>query len=182
MTLVAACGTIDDIITSNARVDYKQGYDFDRIERVSVACGMDVDSAEFPLSLAATQRVNSALARALESHGISVVNDAADADAQVTWHVVTEERQRIREYNAQAYYQCWRCGPAISSASEITYTMGTFIVDIIDPALRKSVWRGVMQGRLAEVGNADLQQRRFDKAARQMLAKFPPGLLIDGVF
>jgi hypothetical protein len=64
----------------------------------------------------------------------------------------------------------------------VQYTQGTFVVDVIDPALSKSVWRGVMQGRLADVRASDIQQARFDKAAREMFAKFPPGILIDGIY
>ena len=113
---------------------------------------------------------------------MSVVEDESEADAMVRWHVVTQEQSSLREYNADSYYQCWRCGPAISSASTVTYTEGTFVVDIIDKSLNKSVWRGVMKGRLAEARDGNIQQMRFDKAAREMLAKFPPGILIDGIY
>lgn len=180
--LLNACSTIDDIIFSDVKVDYKRGYAFDDIKRVRVACGMDLDSDDLPISLAQVQGINAALSRAIEERGMIVVGAGSDADAEVSWHVVAEEQSNVREYNAQAYYQCWRCGPAISSTSEISYTQGTFIVDIVDPALTQSVWRGIMQGRLAEARSADVQQQRFDKTARQMMAKFPPGLLIDGVY
>ena len=180
--LLPSCSTIDDIIFSDVKVDYKRGYEFDDIKRVHVACGMDLDSEDLPISLAQIQRINAALVKAIEERGMTVVSDHGDADAELSWHVVAEEQSNVREYNAQAYYHCWRCGPAISSTSEITYTQGTFIVDIIDPDVTQSVWRGVMRGRLAEARNADVQQQRFDKTARQMMAKFPPGLLIDGVY
>jgi hypothetical protein len=177
---LCACATIDNIISANTRVDYKKGYEFDAIETVTVTCIMDADDA--PLSPAEIERVDLALSRAIERRGITVVEDPASADAQVSWHVVTQEQSSMREYNAQAYYQCWRCGPAISSAEVKNYTEGTFVVDIIDKSLSKSVWRGVMKGRLAEEDRESLQQSDVDKAASEVFSKFPPGILIDGIY
>ncbi len=179
-TLLAGCTTIDDLIFSNARVDYKKDYDFDGIEVMSVSCGLAPDDET--LTPAQIERVNLALRRALEGRGMRVVDSETEAQARVSWHVVVKEQSNLREYNAQSYYQCWRCGPSISSTSTVTYTQGTFVVDVIDPDLSKSVWRGVMQGRLADVSSSDAQQKRFDKAARQMFVKFPPGVFIDGIY
>ena len=174
--------TIDNILTSKARVDYKQNYEFDDIRRVSVACGMDLDNEDTPVSRGQVDRINEALVSALEGRGMTVVQNPDEADASVSWHVVAKEQSNVRAYNAEAYYQCWRCGPAISSKSEVTYTQGTFIVDIIDNQLSESVWRGVIQGRLADLGDSGAEQQGFDKAAREMFAKFPPGILIDGIY
>jgi hypothetical protein len=126
--------------------------------------------------------MNLALKQALDGRGIAVTDDPAGADAHVSWHVVAQEQSNLREYNAQSYYQCWRCGPAISTTTVESFTEGTFVVDVIDPTLSKSVWRGVMKGRLAGIKNVDVQQSRFDTAAREMFARFPPGLLIDGIY
>ena len=41
---------------------------------------------------------------------------------------------------------------------------------------------GILQGRLAELGDADTQQAAFDKAAREMFTKFPPGKLIPRIY
>jgi len=177
-----ACTTIDDIISSDATVDYKKGYDFRDIKRVSVTCNTEKCSAEQDLAPATIGRIDAAIRAALVSRGFEVVDSVDAADVQLNWYVVVQEASNVREYNAESFYQCWRCGPAISTTMVETFTEGTFIVDMIDPELRKSVWRGVMQGRLAGVNNPEMQQQRLDKAARQMLAKFPPGILIDGVF
>ena len=178
--LLTGCSTIDEIFFSDAKVDFKRNYDFDYIQSVSVACGMDLESEDMPVSLAEVDSINQALARAIEQQGLTVVGDPATADARVSWHVVVEEQSNVREYNAQAYYQCWRCGPAISSSSQVTYTEGTFIVDIIDPGLSQSVWRGVIQGRLPDVGSAEVEQKRFDAIATEMFDRFPPTVLFDG--
>ncbi|MEM0954097.1 MAG: DUF4136 domain-containing protein [Pseudomonadota bacterium] len=180
--LAQGCTTIDDIISSDVKVDHKKDYDFRGIERVSVSCNADRCVGEQALPPETLERIDQSVRTALEGRGLEVVDDAAAADVQVSWYVVVQETSNVREYNAEAYYQCWRCGPAISNTVVETFTAGTFIVDMIDPSLSKSVWRGVMQGRLAGVSNPNVQQQRLDQAARQMFSKFPPGILIDGVF
>jgi hypothetical protein len=179
---VAGCTTIEDLVYSKTQVDYKKGYDFGHIETLAIApCGY---SGFRPALLTDEQRelVNVALVQALQKRGMEVIDSLDDADAVVDWHVVTEEKSAVRSYNAQSYYQCWRCGPAISGKSVTTYTLGTFIVDIIDPELSKSVWRGVMKGSLADVSEIAMEPENLNMAADEIFSRFPPKVLIPGIY
>ena len=105
-----------------------------------------------------------------------MVSDTAEADAFITWHLVTEERTDVRTYNSMSYYNCWRCGPNVSDVSVRQYTQGTFIVDLIDPVRNRSVWRSVIESRLQsepDPGSAESAQRRAE-AARAVFDQFPP--------
>ena len=182
VVILGGCTTIEDLVYSKTQVDYKKGYDFDHIEKLALApCGYS-GFRPAVLNDEQTERVNTALVRALEKQGMQIVDAVEDADAVVDWHVVAQEKNSVREYNAQSYYQCWRCGPSISRKSVTTYTEGTFIVDIIDPELSKSIWRGVMQGRLADLSNVTVEEESFNTAAEEMFSRFPPGVLIDGIY
>jgi len=52
------------------------------------------------------------------------------------------------------------------------YTEGTFIVDMIDPKLKKSVWRGLIQSRLK--GGLENDQDKYNAVADSIFASFPP--------
>ncbi|MCB1733244.1 MAG: DUF4136 domain-containing protein, partial [Halieaceae bacterium] len=67
-------------------------------------------------------------------------------------------------------YNCWGCTQ--TEVSVRNYTEGTFIVDMIDPKLKKSVWRGVIQSRLK--GDMAQDQANYNAAADLILASFPP--------
>jgi hypothetical protein len=180
--VLTGCATLEDIIYRDTRVDYKKGYDFDHIRKLAIApCGYSGYRPAVLTEVQSTQ-VNQAISRALEKQGMEIVEGLEEADAVVDWHVVTEEKSNVRSYNAQSYYQCWRCGPAISDREVKNYTMGTFIIDIIDPGLGKSVWRGVMQGRLADIADIPVQQATINAAAEEVFARFPPGILIHGIY
>ena len=168
-----------------ANVDYKSDYNFSPVKKIAFYRDSGQVMGDNPLQLSDIQRgrIDSALSYALGNRGFQIVDDAAQADLFVTWHLVTQNKTDIQtwntpgagvgyygRYNRYSGYNCWNCG-----GTEVTvknYTEGTFIVDMIDPTLHKSVWRGVMQSRLKEPNSAD--QERYNAAATEIFATFPP--------
>ena len=76
-------------------------------------------------------------------------------------------------YNRYSYYNCWSCMGMSTEVSVRDYTEGTFIVDMIDPEMERSVWRGVTHSRLT--GKQLQDQSRYNEAAEVIFAAFPPG-------
>ena len=120
-----------------------------------------------------------------------MVDDPAEADMLISWHLVTQHKTDVRTYETPTYgagvayghspygrynrysmYSCWSCAPTRTEVSVQEYTEGTFIVDMIDPELRKSVWRGVTQSRLK--GQHAEDQGKYNDAATAIFASFPP--------
>jgi hypothetical protein len=130
-------------------------------------------------------RIDEALAFALRNKGLQVVDDAAQADLLVSWHLVTQEKTDVRTwetpamggyyggYNRYSAYSCWSCGATRTEVSVQNYTQGTFIVDLIDPTLKKSVWRAIIQSRLK--GQLQSDQDKYNATATAIFAAFPPG-------
>ena len=171
-------------------VDFNPGYDFGDIGTVAWYRQSGHVSGENPLNLSdmTRDRIDLALRRALEAKGITIVDDPADADLLMSWHLATEDKTDVRTYETPAYggmygagwgpynrysmYSCWSCMPTRTDVSVQQYTLGTFIVDMIDPALKKSVWRSVTSSRLK--GKPERDQDKYDSAAARILAAFPP--------
>jgi hypothetical protein len=156
-------------------IDHKPAYDFGQIKTFAYLPrkGGPADSAVF--SAMEVERMHRAFARALAAKGLVLVKDRAQADIMASWHVVIQEQTDVRSYNNTSYYQCWKCGPAVSDVSVRQYSMGTLIFDFVDIEARKSVWRGVMQSKIDDKREADGQQERFNDIATVMLKSFPPG-------
>jgi hypothetical protein len=146
-------------------------------------------SGDNPLQLSDMQRnrIDKALELALSNKGFQMVDDASQADLLISWHLATQHKTDIRTYETPAYgmgygrygrynrysaYNCWSCSPTRTEVSVRNYTQGTFIVDMIDPALHQSVWRGVTQSRLRGKHNED--QGKYNAAAAAIFASFPP--------
>jgi len=183
-TLLAACASSPP----TPDVDYKAGYDFSQIRTIAFldrSGGTSGDSPQVFISDMEINRIDTALARTLEAKGLQVVQDPRQADALITWHLIAQEKTDVRSYNTgpsyggyyggyrgynrAAAYNCWNCGTQVSVRQ---YTLGTFIVDIVDPKEKQSVWRSVIQSRLKEKSSKD--QVAYDTAAANIMAAFPP--------
>ena len=168
-------------------VDYKTDYDFSKVKKIGFYRDSGQVTGDNPMQLSDMQRdrIDAALSYALTNRGFQMVSNPAQADLLISWHLVTQEKTDVRTWETPAYgggygyynrysaYNCWRCMPTRTEVSVTNYTQGTFIVDLVDPKLRKSVWRGVTESRLK--GNQSADQGKYNAAATAIFASFPPG-------
>jgi hypothetical protein len=170
LLLLSACSSTPSL---EARTDYNREFDFSGVDTIAIQPVQRANLAAVRISDMQVARMNAAFRGALQARGLKVVEDNAQADLLMTWHLVTEERMDVRTYNTQSSYTCWRCGPAVSDVSVRQYTQGTLIVDMIDPERNRSVWRSIVQSRLRQT-DAEQAEALRNEAARASFAKFPP--------
>ena len=181
--LVSACASGPPKPT----VDYKPDYNFMAVKKIAFYRESGQVTGDNPLQLSDIQRgrVDEALSYALRNKGFEIISDSSQADLLMSWHLVTQHKTDVRTYETPTYgggyygrynrysaYNCWSCSPTRTEVSVQNYTQGTFIVDMIDPGLRKSVWRGVTQSRLK--GEPSRDQGKYNDAATAIFASFPP--------
>ena len=182
--LVAACSSSPPKPT----VDFKPDYNFSQVKTIAFYHRSGQVSGDNPMQLSDIQRnrIDEALAFALRNKGYQIIEDASQADILVSWHLATQHKTDVRTYETPAYggyygygpynrysrYSCWSCMPTQTEVSVQDYTEGTFIVDMIDPALNKSVWRSVVQSKLK--GKVETDQGKYNAAAERIMADFPP--------
>ena len=185
-TLVTACASSPPTPT----IDYKADYNFQAVKKIAFYDDSGQVMGDNPLQLSDIQkdRIDEALSFALKNKGFEIVEDTSKADLLVSWSLLTQEKTSVQtwntpgmgggyggyygRYNRYAGYNCWNC---LSNQTEVTvrnYTEGTFIVDMIDPKLRKSVWRSIIQSRLK--GNHSSDQDKYNATATAIFSSFPP--------
>ena len=171
-------------------VDFNEKFDFSKTYTISFYEGSGEVSGDNPLQISDIQRdrINEALISALKAKGLNFVEDPGQADLLLSWHLGTQFKTDVRTYNSAGYgavgygryggynrysmYNCWSCMGGGSEISVRDYTEGTFIVDMIDPAEKVSVWRGIVQSKLK--GEQARDQESYNAAAATILASFPP--------
>jgi hypothetical protein len=170
LPLLTACGSTPLESTS----DFNQNYDFSKVRNIAF---QPIDRAKLNtirVSDMQVERINEALASDLRRKGFTLVDDNKEADLLLVWHLVTQEKTDVRSYNSASYYNCWRCGPAVSDVSVRQYTEGTFIVDMIDPMRGQSVWRSTIQSKLSSKPDPEAAPERRREAAMAIFSHFPP--------
>lgn len=181
--LLGACAS-----TLTPVVDYKQDYDFSGISKIGFYKHSGEVTGDDPMTLSDFQkdRIDKALAQELQNRGLTMVADPADADLLISWHLGTQHKTDVRTYQTPSYgagygyyggynrysmYSCWSCTNTDVRVSN--YTEGTFIIDMIDPTLKKSVWRSVTQSKLKGKRDED-EPGEINEAAALVLDGFPP--------
>lgn len=160
--------------TLDAVSDFDSDFAFSKIQRLMILPIDRTSAAEKLISDLQVGRINEALTRELVARGYELVDDKETADVYLAWHLVTREKTDIRSYNAASAYNCWRCGPPVSDVSVRQFIEGTFIVDLIDPARNRSVWRSTIQSTLKSKPDPSNAAKNRARAAKAVLAPFPP--------
>lgn len=177
ISLVAACSSLSRPLVADT--DYDDQYDFSHVKKIAIQPFNRTSPDAILISDMQVSRINQALSQELQARGYEMVPDNSDADLLLTWHLVVKDKTDVRSYNNMSYYNCWRCGPAVSDIRVYQYQQGTFIVDMIDPVRNRSVWRATIQSRLkSEPDPAESEVRRTE-AAKAVFAQFPPSVSAD---
>ncbi len=170
LLLLSACGTTPLESVS----DFDQNFDFSKVSKIAF---LPIDRANLNTIIVSdmqAERINEAMVADLRRKGLTIVAETNQADLLITWHLVTQEKTDVRSYNSMSYYNCWRCGPPVSDVSVRQYTVGTLIVDMIDPIRGQSVWRSTIQSKLKSKPDPTTADERRREAAMAIFANFPP--------
>lgn len=174
-------------------VDYKSDYNFSQVRKIAFYddSGMTSGNNPIPLSDMQRERIDEALEHALRTKGLEILpeKDSDQADLLVSWTLITNDKTDVRTYetptmgagmsrgygryggyNRYSMYNCWGCTQTEVKVSN--YTEGTFIVDMISPELKQSVWRSLVQSKMK--GDHSKDQDKYNAAADRILASFPP--------
>ena len=170
---LAACSS-----TPTATMDFNPDVDFSAVRTITIQPINRTVASQAILSDMQIDRVNASLTAELQRRGFQVVENNADADMLLAWHLVTQERTDVRTFNNSTRYNCWNCrSMGMGSGTNVTvrqYTQGTFIVDMIDPGSLQAVWRSVFESRMRDQSDPARAAEARDAAVAAALAEFPP--------
>ncbi|ADO69677.1 conserved uncharacterized protein [Stigmatella aurantiaca DW4/3-1] len=123
-------------------------------------------------------RVRKAVEQELQSRGYQEVSQ--NPDFKIGWHGAVDQKldvQTVDQYYGYAWdpwYSPFYLGPSVPETRVREYQEGTLILDFIDAASNKLVWRGTAQAELRESASASKRQERLNEAVHGMLKDFPP--------
>ena len=169
--LLSACTTAKPLV---AETDFDPAFDFTGVRKIAIQPVNRMNAAAILISDMDVNRLNLAFSNELTAMGYEIVKENSAADMYLVWHLVTEEQTDVRSYNSMSYYNCWRCGPAVSDISVRQYTVGMLIVDMVDPGRGQSVWRATVQSKLQSNPSAQDSEVLRMQASQAIFSQFPP--------
>lgn len=177
-------------------VDFRPDYNFSEVRKIAFYRESGMVSGDNPVQMSDMQRerLDAALLNALGNRGFEVVDDASEADLLISWHLVTQHQTDVHQtasfgfglsrgyryghvgYRYHGFYDPFACdfyGAGYHPSVFVqNYTKGKFIVDMIDPATDRSVWRGITESRLRD--DPTIEQEKYKETADFLFSTFPP--------
>jgi hypothetical protein len=158
---LAACSSI------STTVDYDRSVDFTRYRTYSWREGNRVPNPR------ADRRIKAAVDRALESRGLTRVEDGGDLRA--VYHGRTRREIVVDSYNP-AWGYGWRWGWGRGGFTTVrAIPIGTLIVDLVDRRENELVWRSTASSVIDRYAEPEERARDLDRAVEKMFKSFPPG-------
>ena len=114
----------------------------------------------------AQERIQAAVERELKAKGIRRV--FGETELHVATHVLVD-RHALADLQRADYWQYWI---GVSSVDAFDVRAGTLVIDLVDGAQRRTVWRGVAS--MDVKGSTDRNLKQIDKLAKRLFAEFPP--------
>ena len=167
LACVAACAGV------SVHQDYDPSVDFSRYRSFDWFPGSRELSGDGQLE----QRIRTALGRELVTKGY-VRAGGAKPDFYVNYHVSVQQRLTTSGvnvgYGVGSYGSWGGVGVGMRTNPVRQYDEGTLIVDFIDGASRKLVWRGTGSKALPRNPTPEQTTATIDTATREILKQFPP--------
>lgn len=132
------------------------------------------------------QRIHSAVQSGLAAKGFQEAT-SGDPDFMVGHHLIMQDKTDYSTVN-DYYGAGWGYGgmyprrygvaavpmQSTSRTTEITYTMGTLVLDFFDAESKELVWRGTAEGKIHESNSPQERSDRAFTAVQKIMEQFPP--------
>lgn len=160
---LAACSTME------LNTDYTPGTDFSKYRT------FEFRKAAEPKNPVAARSVTYAVGQALEAKGMKEVEQGGDL--QIYGHFVRDEKLQFDTYGytTVGWYGWGYGGTAVTTARAIP--VGTLVLDLVDAASKKLVWRGVVKDEIDATLQPEEREKKAIEVAKRLFAAFPPSAL-----
>ncbi|MCP3979646.1 MAG: DUF4136 domain-containing protein [bacterium] len=112
------------------------------------------------------QRIESDVQRILLTRGL--LPATADPDLLVVTHVLVD-RQSAESLSDESY---WEFVTGVTGVDAYDFGAGTLVIDFVDPASERVVWRGIASEKVDE--DVKKVEKKIDKLVERLLRDFPP--------
>ena len=169
--------------TQDVRTNYMPGIDFSKYHTyawVDEVQGVPSVGGH-PDQILDTQ-VKQAIDSQMAAKGFTKVADGGKPDLLLGYQLMIDREKQINGFGDSwggwggfGGWGPWGGGLSSFSATTSTINVGTFVVGVYDPAVKKLVWIGGAQHAIEPSKKPEKNQERLNKGAQKLLKNFPPG-------
>jgi len=168
--LITAALFLISCSTISVNQDYDPAYDFSKLKTF----GFIPITSEAGIDQLNAQRLGDAIKSNLTAQGYTL---SENADFGIALFFTKDTKTSVQSSGGYGYgygYGYRGYGGMGGSTYVTQYDEGTLVIDFIDIAENKLVWRGVGTGALSESPSVEERTENINNAVAQILEQFPP--------
>jgi len=123
-------------------------------------------------------QVKQAIDSQMAAKGLTKVADGGKPDLLLGYQLAIDQEKQINGFasgmGGMGGWGPWGGGLDSFSASTSSNYIGTFVIGMYDPAVKKLVWIGGAQHAIEPSKKPEKNQERLNKGAQKLLKDFPP--------
>jgi hypothetical protein len=170
-TLVLALATAGTAAAQQVTYDYDRAADFTKYKTYR---WVEIEGAERPNQLT-DNAIKSAIDSNLAAKGLTKAA-GDDADLLIAYQVSVSQERQLHAYSYGGYgWGGWGYGMGDTSITSTTINVGTLVLDVYDPELKRLVWRGQATKSLNPSKDPEKNRKKIQKAMDKLLKNYPPG-------
>jgi hypothetical protein len=146
----------------SVNTDYDKSYQFSKLKTFLIQLGPSKSGTIAGTSPLVVQRVAAAIETQLKSKGFTPAEGEVDFIAVA--HGGSQEKVGVEEWG---YGGWWGAG----NVDVYNYKEGSLVIDMVDYATKKAIWRGVGEGI---VGDKAPDEAKVNEVVAKVLQGFPP--------
>ncbi len=158
-------------------VDYQPGYDFSQVGHYYwVPTPADRSPASIYNSSLVSARVEQAVENELLRRGILRTTNREEADILVRYQIGIEKMVDLDFFMLEGSFSRHRGhnGLGLLGGQSQEYKEATLVIDLLDPAERRLLWRGVAERRLSGFKNPVEHDTFIAETVAAVLQRYPP--------
>jgi hypothetical protein len=128
-----------------------------------------IAGAQYPNQIL-DQEIKNAFDSQLAAKGLTKVT-SGNADLFIGYQTALHQEA---QWNAYGMGGGLRWGGGMATATQSTINVGSFVLDMYDPATKQLVWTGTATKTLDPSSNQEKNMERINKAAEKLLKHYPP--------
>ena len=146
--------------------DFDRGADFTRFKTYAWTRGTPVgDELNH-------KRIVASVDGKLAAKGMTRVELGANPDLLVTYHAKFDKSLKVTGFTSGMGYRWGASRSGSARADEVT--VGTLIVDLIEPKAGSIVWRGIANKDVDLTENPEKRDKNINKATEKLFKNYPP--------
>jgi Domain of unknown function (DUF4136) len=120
------------------------------------------------------QRIVRAVETQLAARGFTKVGAGHNPDVLVAYHTAMDQSLQINAFGSGGWGPYGLGGSRMGSARADKVTVGSVVVDMVEAADQKMVWRGTASQDLDPRASAEKKDKGVNKAIEKMFKHYPP--------